>query len=490
MNNTNIWLPISQKYKNSVLQLICTIAKYNPYRPYRLDDKQQSGSGFIVDIEKGLVITNAHVVSNAISISGRIMALGEQDLTLKLISICREKDVALCQLSQEDINKILTLDVIENLNMKFGDSLLLTETEEVCAIGYPLGARNIKFTTGVISGFYTDDIEDSILETEEENPSYIQISASLNLGNSGGPLVNKEGYVIGINSAGIDSAQLIGFAIGSRTFLSIYELLMLPLIDDTVNIPNVITTPKYSFIYNKASKALLELSCSDPLEEGIYVRKVYPNSVFDDLQEGDIVTNIKYRDISASLDKFGDLVVTNSCGINYRKMSMKELFDIIPVRSKVKLTLSRVVDDEPNIYKITTNFNYRPTSIRRYIYPRFENYKYTIIAGMCICELTMNHISYCKDLEKYGKGTDRFKQLLIVTQIFPNTDAYHMKVFFEGSIIKKVNNILVPTIDKLKDVVSLSKEYISFVGDNHKKLVVKKSKILVEDANIIVQYKI
>jgi S1-C subfamily serine protease len=104
---SNIWIDIMERYKNSVLQLICTRAIYNPFRPQLTpSDRKASGTGFIVDIANGLVLTNAHVASNAISISGRMMKFGEYDLSLRLISICREKDIALCQLAKQDVDKI------------------------------------------------------------------------------------------------------------------------------------------------------------------------------------------------------------------------------------------------------------------------------------------------------------------------------------------------------------------------------------------------
>ena len=125
------WIPITEKYRNSVIQLICVKARYNPFRPQiSPTDKRTSGSGFIVDIDNGLLLTNSHVVSDTISISGRMMIFGEQDLSVRVISICREKDVALCQLSVKDIDKIKS-SVGGDINMKFGDNMLLSSSLEL-----------------------------------------------------------------------------------------------------------------------------------------------------------------------------------------------------------------------------------------------------------------------------------------------------------------------------------------------------------------------
>lgn len=188
------WFSIMERYKNSVLQLICVRGAYDPFRPQlQPRDTKSSGTGFIVDIQRGLVLTNAHVCTNAIAISGRMVRFGERDFRLNLVSICKEKDIALCQLVSDDLAVILDGKSPNEINMIFGDHMLLKETSNVVAIGYPLGQKNIKFTTGVVSGFHAftedDNGED---KTPEEEPSYIQITAPINPGNSGGPLVNTD----------------------------------------------------------------------------------------------------------------------------------------------------------------------------------------------------------------------------------------------------------------------------------------------------------
>ena len=390
--NDSVWFEIMEKYKNSVLQLICTRGVYNPFRPQMPPiDKRASGTGFIIDIRNGFVMTNAHVVSNAISISGRMMRFGEQDLSLRVISICREKDIALCQLKQSDIDMILNDKTPEEINMIFGDNMLLKETAIVVAIGYPLGFKNLKFSTGVVSGFHAnntaDDDEDSVHSTEEEGPSYIQITAPINPGNSGGPLLNRRGEVIGVNAAGFRFSQNVGYAIGSRTIMGIYNSLISPLIDSTIKIPHVVITPKYAFEYNRTSLALLELACNIDTTEGIYIKRVYPNSCFDLLCEGDIITHISYNDIYfnnmnafdvidrtpiigtptiASLDRYGDLTL-NPCNPDgtslndgsppCRKLSIKELFDMIPIGKEVALSICRQKISAPLIIKLVIIIN-------------------------------------------------------------------------------------------------------------------------------------
>lgn len=519
--NDSVWFEIMERYKDSVIQLISIRGGYNPFRPQQPPvDRKASGTGFLVDIMNGLVLTNAHVVSNNISLSGRMSRLGEYDLSLRVISICREKDVALCQLSKGNIEKILDGKKASDINMVFGDNMLLKPTSVVVTIGFPMGAKNIKFTTGVVSGFHADtssgDEESGSVSTEEESPSFLQVTAPINPGNSGGPLLNRRGEIVGINSAGFLMAQSIGFAIGSRTVLGIYDELVKPLVDISIKTPYVVITPKYSFEYNRASPALLELGCNKKSDEGIYVKRVYPNSCFDTLKEGDIVTHIMYDDIFSNpsafnvlnrnsiqgtpsigtIDKFGDVTLNTICGsdgkpsASCRKLSIKEVFDMIPIGKEVKLVICRQSADnvvcEPNdktcgIFAITSKFQYVPSTIRDPVYPRINPYKYIIVAGMSIGELTMNHIAGDDTLQDYAVGKKRFHRALVINQIFPDTTAYHTRVFKEGSIIEEVNGCKVTTIDELKDVLSKSGEYIIIVGKGRDKLVVKKSESIKED---------
>ena len=514
------WIQITERYKDSVLQLICIRGVYNPYRPQNPpNDRKASGTGFIVDIDHGLVITNAHVAANAISVSGRMTRFGEYDLSLRVVSICREKDIALCQLSDTDIHKIKT-DLKTDINMKFGDNMLLSSTSPVIAIGYPLGQKNIKFTTGVVSGFHSNntdegDDEDSTNITEEESPSYIQITAPINPGNSGGPLLNRKGEVVGVNAAGYMFSQNVGYAIGSRTVLSIYDALISPLQNTSLSIPHIVITPKYAFEYNRASPALLELSCNRRDTEGIYVKRVYPNSCFDTLKEGDIITNITYNDIyynnphafnvlkrglelgtevTANIDKYGDISV-RCLEPNCRKLSLKEIMDTIPVGGRISIGICRQNPEHCEgptcgFYNIATVFKFVPSNIRNPVYPKINPYKYIIFGGMSISELTMNHIATDSNLEEYAKGKKRYEPTLIVNQIFPDTTASHTRVFKEGSIIVEINNIKVSTIDELKDVLKTSGEYITLIGKSRDKFIIKKSESIVEDEYALKQFDI
>jgi serine protease Do len=496
---------------------------YMAYRPMMPPlDRKASGTGFIVDIQRGLVLTNAHVCSNAISISGRMTRFGENDLSLHLVSICKEKDIALCQLVPEDIARILEGKNPEDINMKFGDNLLLKETSPVVAVGYPLGQKNIKFTTGVVSGFHSnvdgDEDEDGNELTEEEDPSYVQITAPINPGNSGGPLINRRGEIVGVNAAGYLFSQNVAYAIGSRTVVGIYDALVSPLTDTGITRPHRVITPKYAFEYNRASPDLLEITCQRHGMQGIYVKRVYPNSCFDTLKEGDVISEIRYHDIyfenpasfdvvhrtpvqgtptSATVDMFGDVSIKIHCDTEAtspnipqcRKMAFKEVFDMLPINTEVTLIICRLVEGEVcapedkqcGVYAIKSRFQFVPSTIRYPVYPRLTPYKYETVAGITISELTLGHISEA-DLLPYAEGKKRYEPALVVTQVLPETTAAKVRVFKEGTIIAEVNDTPVKTVEQLRAVLKDSSKYISIVGKDRDKFVISKELATTENA--------
>ena len=105
--------------------------------------------------------------------------------------------------------------------MELDDHLNIEQGDSVMTIGYPLGDDQIKLTTGIISGFHQSSEKeggsrygsDNIEDAYRRNASFLQITAPLNPGNSGGPLVNLNGEVIGINTAVVFLAENVGFAI-------------------------------------------------------------------------------------------------------------------------------------------------------------------------------------------------------------------------------------------------------------------------------------
>jgi serine protease Do len=163
----------------------------NP-RGERDTPRKGAGSGFIID-SQGFILTNHHVVDRAERI---IVKLSDgRSLRAQVVGSDPATDIALIKVESSAALPVAPL----------GDSDRLRVGEWVCAIGNPL-AYDHTVTVGVVS-FIGRKLFDSSLD------NYIQTDAAINFGNSGGPLINASGQVIGINAAISSRASNIGFAV-------------------------------------------------------------------------------------------------------------------------------------------------------------------------------------------------------------------------------------------------------------------------------------
>lgn len=156
------------------------------------------GTGVIYDAENGLIVTNAHVVAGQSSLKVRIEDKEPTPVRLMGIDPCQDLAVLKLQSPQEDLKEV-----------EFGDSGDLEQGDEVTAIGYPVGAGDITrekavLTTGAVQ---SPDVAATGLPSEPDLPSTVQHSAALNPGNSGGPLLNGDGKLVGINTFSISITQ-------------------------------------------------------------------------------------------------------------------------------------------------------------------------------------------------------------------------------------------------------------------------------------------
>lgn len=186
----------------SVVSITCT-----------LSGGSSSGTGVILS-QDGYIITNAHVVENASAIS--VQLTDDRVLNAEILGLDEISDLAVLWVEASDLTPA-----------QFGDSSGLRVGDTVVAIGDPLG---VKFR-----GTYTDGIVSAInrdVDVDGHTMTLIQTNAALNSGNSGGPLINCFGQVIGINtmkigtftnSAGVEG---LGFAIPSSTVKNIVDQLI------------------------------------------------------------------------------------------------------------------------------------------------------------------------------------------------------------------------------------------------------------------------
>lgn len=177
------------------------------------DGSSSTGTGVIFDAD-GYIITNAHVVDKAVAV--QIQLTDNRILAAQILGSDDVSDLAVLRIEASDLTAA-----------QFGDSSSLRVGDTVVAIGDPLGAE--------FRGTYTDGIVSAInrdVDVNGHTMTLIQTNAALNSGNSGGPLINCYGQVIGINtmkisdiasSAGVEG---LGFAIPSATVCTIAQQLI------------------------------------------------------------------------------------------------------------------------------------------------------------------------------------------------------------------------------------------------------------------------
>jgi S1-C subfamily serine protease len=175
--------------------------------PERQRVQQGSGSGFIVSPD-GQVITNAHVVQGADSVT--VLLKDGRRLKGEVVGTDPLTDVAVIKIQATGLPTV-----------KLGNSDRLIPGQWAIAIGNPLGLNNT-VTQGIISatGRSSSDVG-----VPDKRIDFIQTDAAINPGNSGGPLLDSEGEVIGVNTAIIQGAQGLGFAIPINTARRVAEQL-------------------------------------------------------------------------------------------------------------------------------------------------------------------------------------------------------------------------------------------------------------------------
>lgn len=193
---------IYEKNIDSVVSISCT-----------LSGGSSSGTGVILS-QNGYIVTNCHVVDGAQSIT--VQLTDERTFQAGLIGADAVSDLAVLHVAAEDLTAA-----------EFGDSSALRVGDSVVAIGDPLGVQlRGSMTNGIVSAINRD------VTTGGRTMTLIQTNAALNSGNSGGPLINCYGQVIGINTMKIgaftDEAGVegLGFAIPSTTVKEIVEQLI------------------------------------------------------------------------------------------------------------------------------------------------------------------------------------------------------------------------------------------------------------------------
>ena len=250
--------------------IISTISNSNSVNMFGASGEVEGmGSGFIIS-EKGEILTNYHVINGAKEI--KVTLSDGREVSASVVNYEQEKDIAMIKLAEG--TKVPAV-------AELGDSDEIYPGAEVIAIGTPL-SKNLAYTLtkGVVSGSNR-----SIDSGNGKSMNLIQTDAAINSGNSGGPLVNVNGKVIGINSMKLSSqangsnasVEGIGFAIPINDVKSQIGVLSKQMVNLGIKIREIDSSLAQR--YN--------------LEEGIYVAEVeeYSSAEKGGMKIGDIIVS-------------------------------------------------------------------------------------------------------------------------------------------------------------------------------------------------------
>ena len=236
--------------------------------------EQDIGTGFIISSD-GLIVTNKHVVADT-EASYKVV-VGEE--TFEVINIYRDplNDLA-----------ILKVDKIGLISVEMGDSGKLKVGQTVIAIGTALGEFRSTVTKGVISGLGRGITAGGFGTATEELKDVIQTDAAINSGNSGGPLFDSSGKVIGVNVAMSQNGQSIGFA--------------LPINLVKASVSNFRETGEFDRPYLGIGYQVISKQAAllNEVPAGAYVQTIVKDSPAEKsgLRTGDIITEIDGNKIS------------------------------------------------------------------------------------------------------------------------------------------------------------------------------------------------
>jgi serine protease Do len=261
---------------------------YDFFRPFMDEDEEDMpkryqeafGSGFIISND-GYVVTNHHVVANAVNVT--IVLADEREFEGEIVGTDDKTDTALLKIESDE--PLPTVPLGNSSEIRVGDIAV--------AIGNPFGLSG-SFTMGVISATGRD----TFIDRDASFKDYIQTDAPINQGNSGGPLLNIYGEVIGMNTAIYSTTGGGSIGIGFAIPINIVKRIVQDLADD-----GKIERPMLGLTVRNLDEDLAQIYNIEP-NEGAMVNDVVEGSPADQagIQPQDVIISIDGEDIGSSTE--------------------------------------------------------------------------------------------------------------------------------------------------------------------------------------------
>lgn len=413
---------------NSVVKLIVSNVKFDFVKPFNKSDQMISiGTGFFID--KHHLLTAAHVIRDSTSFIINFPKTGQTIFKGDIISVYPEFDIALIKLKNATSEYFIEL----------GDSDKLQLGGTVYVLGYPDNSQHPLNTKGTISGLRDDKI---------------QMDAALNQGNSGGPLLNKNNQVIGINSSVFENSDGAGFAIPINYFLNVKENMFSYSYKGIgkgkgkgKENKKILYRPTMGITIEPVNPDLSQLLGHYGIEKnrGVMIKSMSEKSPLHKLkiEPHDIIVQID----DYHIDNFGEIDVEWYKG----KLPFSSLIKRKKLGDKLILQIYSRKDAKFKTVEVVLRGIDKIMPIREY-FPYMERIPYEIFGSLVFMNLSLNHLEHKEFLpltnlllqDKMGKGK------VIISHQFPNSTLSHYDIIRAGQVVSKLNKMEINNIYELR----------------------------------------
>lgn len=445
------WEDVRERVESAVVCVKNIVTPNRPFEPFKPAEQvgRAHGSGFIFSHtdargkEHFYIGTNRHVIEDAFEL---VVALPDicgphARFPVRLKRVYPKRDIAILEFTAEGEelfrNKLRDAAGFNGIipTVTLGDSNELASGEEIMVVGYPL-IHELKSSCGHISGITGKPVWNA-------EDFFLQISAATSGGNSGGPVFNKQGQVIGILTGSMTRGQNCNLIIPINHFINALDTLL----SDDETIPTVLTS-HLGIITQETDLSLLKaVGCE--AESGVYINHVVAGSAAElaGIRAGDVLTKVAKEALDC------DGYIKNIWG--------KKLTHYVPwpealnqVRFGEIIPFS--IDRNGTKYDFEIARPLTDTRVIRESFPCFESIPYLAFGGLVLQNVSQMHeelaVSDGKianvDLYAYLSNPQHIdSHAVVISRVYVGSTAFYCEPLSRGTIITHVNGKRVRTLD-------------------------------------------
>lgn len=405
-------------------------------------DHSDIGDGNVVeDSNELLLITNAHVAADSLYSTIMVPSAGAHSIEVEVVGACVKRDLAMLRI--KDPSQLYEQVSWTPRPLRLSNSDDMKRAGQVMVLGYPLGLAGVKASMGFVSGYQ-----------QFEEQLYLQVTAPIDGGNSGGPLLNNEGDVIGVVSAKIAKASGMSFAIPSVELKALLEVLykrrtvLLPY----TGIPKSLTTTRHAREYFGVADN------STDSKSGLLIESVPPFSLLHQamILPGDVLLSVD----GASVDRFSEVWVD--------PIEDRVHFDTFLARKPFFETLALEVWRGEELKRFEITYDSTP----EFAVPRIPETvvappKFVSFGGVAMMNLTYNIVESMINsrLAKYVDPAERENPAVVIVGVTAESPAGIDGSISPGFLVSQVNGQPVQTIQDVCDSMQGDGEWVTIHTD-------------------------